>query len=127
MCELPVANRVILILVQFQRRQCLVHNATVYYNPGTEGWGATYGGLPTAIWVRPEPVILRGSVATLNNGFGFTISWATNASVVVEGSTDLANPDWLPLATNTLANGTSYFSDPEWTKFSRRFYRVRSP
>jgi len=26
-------------------------NATVYYPSGTTGWGATYGGLPTALWV----------------------------------------------------------------------------
>jgi hypothetical protein len=27
-------------------------NATVYYLPGTTGWGATYGGRPTALWVQ---------------------------------------------------------------------------
>jgi hypothetical protein len=31
-------------------------NATVYYLPGTTGWGATYGGRPTALW--PPPTIL---------------------------------------------------------------------
>src|SRR5258708_23541 len=25
-------------------------NATVYYLPGTTGWGATFGGRPTALW-----------------------------------------------------------------------------
>src|SRR5208283_5025467 len=24
--------------------------ATAYYLPGTAGWGATFGGLPTALW-----------------------------------------------------------------------------
>jgi hypothetical protein len=28
-------------------------NATVYYLRGTTGWGATYGGRPTALWVQP--------------------------------------------------------------------------
>jgi hypothetical protein len=27
-------------------------NVTVYYLPGTTGWGATYGGLPTALWIQ---------------------------------------------------------------------------
>ena len=61
------------------------------------------------------------------NGFGFTISWATNIPVVVEASTNLANPIWSPLATNTLTSGSSYFSDPQWTNYPARFYRLRSP
>jgi hypothetical protein len=28
------------------------NNATVYYLPGTIGWGATYGGRPTAVWIQ---------------------------------------------------------------------------
>jgi hypothetical protein len=59
------------------------------------------------------------------SGFGFTISWATNADVVVEACADLANPGWLPLATNTLVQGSSYFSDPEWGQHLQRVYRVR--
>ncbi len=29
--------------------------ATVYYLPGTSGWGATFGGLPAALWNPPLP------------------------------------------------------------------------
>jgi hypothetical protein len=61
------------------------------------------------------------------NGFGFIISWATNIPVVVEACTGLANPAWSPVATNTLTDGTSYFSDPQWTNYPIRFYRVRAP
>ena len=104
-------------------------NATVYYLPGTTGWGATYGGRPTAQWFLPNPVILRTvpSFGVQANQFGFVISWATNTSVVVEACTSLANPAWSPVATNTLNNGSSYFSDPRWTNYSGRFYRLRSP
>jgi hypothetical protein len=49
------------------------------------------------------------------------------ASVVVEACTDLALPDWSPVGTNTLVEGWSYFSDPEWTNYANRFYRLRSP
>ncbi len=31
---------------------------TVYYLPGTTGWGATFGGWPTAEWYQPQPYIL---------------------------------------------------------------------
>ena len=61
------------------------------------------------------------------NGFGFIISWATNVSVVVEACTNLANPIWSPVGTNTLTGGSSYFSDPQWTNYPARFYRLRSP
>jgi hypothetical protein len=46
---------------------------------------------------------------------------------VVEASTILAQPVWLPLSTNALVNDWSYFSDPEWLNYPARFYRVRSP
>jgi hypothetical protein len=62
-----------------------------------------------------------------SNSFGFTISWATNISVVVEASTDLANPVWTPLQTNTLTNGSFSFSDPQWTNYPGRYYRISSP
>jgi hypothetical protein len=58
--------------------------------------------------------------------FGFTVSWATNLSVVVEAATDLGNPIWSPLATNALSGGTFYFTDPDWTNYLSRFYRARA-
>jgi len=103
-------------------------NATVYYLPGTTGWGSTFGGRPTALWSLPNPLVLASGtgLGVQTNGFGFTISWAANIDVVVEASTDLANPSWIPLKTNILTGGSSYFSDPQWTNFPGRFYRLRS-
>jgi len=101
----------------------------VYYLPGTTGWGSTFGGRPTALWSLPHPMILDfgPSFGVQTNAFGFTVSWATNAPVVVEASTDLAIPVWSPVATNILTGGSSYFSDPQWTNHPARFYRLRSP
>jgi hypothetical protein len=102
---------------------------TVYYLPGTAGWGPTLGGLPTALWTLPYPLILNNGpgFGAQTTGFVFTISWATNLPVVVEASTNLAHPIWTPVATNTLAGGWSYFSDPEWKSYPARFYRIASP
>ena len=61
------------------------------------------------------------------NGFSFIISWATNAPVKVEACTNLANPIWAPLQTNTLTGGSVYFTDPDWPNHPARFYRVRWP
>ena len=102
-------------------------SGTVYYLPGTTGWGSIFGGWPTALWYQPAPVILGGSgLGVQGNQFGFTISWATNASVVVEAATNLANPVWIPVSTSPLTNGTNYFSDPQWTNYPERFYRATS-
>jgi hypothetical protein len=107
----------------------LGESGTAYYLPGTTGWDATFGGWPAALWYQPNPTILGSGygLGATSNGFGFTISWATNLSVVVEASTNLVNPVWNPVATNTLVGGTSYFSDPQWTNYPTRYYRLRSP
>jgi hypothetical protein len=62
-----------------------------------------------------------------NNQFGFTITGSSNLVIVVEACTNLSNPVWSPVATNTLTSGSSYFSDPQWTNYLGRFYRLRSP
>jgi hypothetical protein len=104
---------------------------TVYHLPGTVGWAefSTKTGLSTALWLLPYPLILANGpgFGVQTNGFGFIISWATNLSVVVEGSTDLRNPVWSPVSTNTLTDGWTYFSDAEWTNHPARFYHLRSP
>jgi hypothetical protein len=104
-------------------------NATVYYLPGTTGWTSTFGGLRTAPWYLPNPVILDFGprFGVQSNDFGFIVSWATNLPVVVEASTSLANPTWSPVATNTLTSGSAYFTDPQWTNYPAHFYRLRSP
>jgi len=104
-------------------------NATAYYLSGTTGWGATIGGIPTAAPFLPNPVILSNGrgFGVQGNMFGFTISWATNASVVVEACTNLASPVWVPLQTNSLTNGSFYFSEPLQTNVFGRYYRVVSP
>ncbi|MDE3067575.1 MAG: leucine-rich repeat domain-containing protein [Verrucomicrobiota bacterium] len=101
----------------------------VYYLPGTAGWGGMFGGLGTALWMLPYPLILEGgsNFGVQADGFNFRISWATNLTVVVEGCTNVANPAWQPLQTNTLIGGESQFTDSQWTNYPIRFYRVRWP
>ncbi len=105
------------------------NSLTVYYLPGTANWGSLFSGRPTAPWFLPNPRILNfePNFGIQANGFSFTISWATNAPVVVEGCTNMANPVWTPVSTNSLTGGTAYFNDPQWTNYPSRFYRVRSP
>ncbi|HEU0008311.1 MAG TPA: leucine-rich repeat domain-containing protein [Verrucomicrobiae bacterium] len=101
-------------------------NVTVYYLPGTTGWGTTFAERPTALWT-PRIETSDANFGVRTNRFGFTISWASDLVTVVEACTNLTNPVWTPVGTNTLTDGSSYFSDPEWTNHPVRFYRLRSP
>ena len=82
-------------------------------------------GLPTVLW-NPQ-VQNDASFGVQTNQFGFNITGSSNLVIVVEACTNLANPVWQPVQTNTLTGGSSYFSDPQWTNYPARFYRLRSP
>jgi hypothetical protein len=105
-------------------------NATIYVLPGTLGWHDLYLDRPIASWFLPYPLILPSTQygecwSNTTNRFDFFISWATNATVVVEACTNLTSHIWIPVSTNTLAGGTSYFSYPDWRHPSTRYYRIR--
>ena len=104
----------------------LASTPTVYYLPGTTGWSTTFAGRPTALW-RPQMQSNDPSFGVRTNQFGFNILWASGQSIVVEACTNLATPVWSPLKTNTLTTDSLYFSDPDWTNYVHRLYRLRSP
>ena len=100
-------------------------SGTVYYLPSTTGWTSTFGGWPTALW-NPQLHTPDPGSGIRTNGFGLTLTGTTNLPVVVEACTNLDGV-WTSLFTGTLTNGSIYFSDPQWTNYPGRFYRVRSP
>ncbi|MFM7101599.1 MAG: hypothetical protein ACKO3N_10550, partial [Verrucomicrobiota bacterium] len=99
---------------------------TLHRLPGTAGWGPTLAGRPTVPWVLPQPVILDGAPGPGGSpaGYGLRISWATNLPVVIEASANLANPEWLAVATNHLFQGWTDFLDPQPANQPQRWYRV---
>jgi hypothetical protein len=102
----------------------------VYHASDTSGWDATFGGWPTAAGsYQSKPQILGsgGGLGVRNNKFQFAFSWANNTAVVVEACTNLSNPIWQPVQTNTLTGGSAVFNDPQWANYPGRFYRLRSP
>lgn len=106
------------------------NNLTVYYLPGTTGWGTAFGGRPTLMWTPQVPLQVQTGYTTFGvrtNRFGFNITGSSGLVIVVEACTNLANPIWVPLQTNTLTGDLFYFSDPRWMNYPARFYRLRSP
>ncbi len=82
-----------------------------------------------SVGLGSNPVILTtdGKFGVLTNAFGFDVLAVNGSRLVVQGCTNLANSDWVPLATNTLNGILTYFSDPAWTAYPTRFYRVLAP
>ena len=101
------------------------NNVTVYYLPGTIGWSSTFADSPALLW---NPMIQTGGgFGVLSNQFGFNISGTTNIPIMVEAATDLSSSGWTPLQALTVTNGSVYFTDPQWTNYPGRFYRISSP
>jgi hypothetical protein len=102
-------------------------SAVAYYLPWTSGWGPTlggflgYGGIPTETGSL-QLIAVRAGIRT--NEFGFTMVWTNNPVVIVQACSNLNNPAWLPISTNTLTAGVAYFNDPQWAQYSSRYYRV---
>jgi hypothetical protein len=93
----------------------------------TAAFSVDHEGLNNLSSGCPLTQVNAGPPGVRTNRFGFGIIGATNAAVVVEASTNLASATWTRLATNILAGGKSYFSDPCWTNYWRRFYRLGLP
>ena len=98
----------------------------VYYLPGTTGWTSSFADRPAVLW-NPEALTVDASFGVNAGQFGFTITGTGGLLITVEASADLANPVWIPVGTNTLSGGSSYFSDAEWASYPMRVYRLRSP
>ncbi len=111
------------------------YGVNVYYIPGTTGWSTFSAALGSSLeslnlWYLPAPQILNfePSFGLHPNGrFGFTVSWATNASIVVEANGNPSDPAWTPISTNavTATIGTANFLDPLTKNYIQRYYRLR--
>ncbi len=102
---------------------------TAYYLPGANGWGSTLGAnpaMPTGIWLPLQVVTDDGNFGIRTNRFSFTVTGSTNDVVAVDGCTNLADPAWSYVNVLTLSGGAARFTDPRWTNYPGRFYRVRS-
>jgi hypothetical protein len=56
----------------------------------------------------------------------FTNGGTNNIPIMLEACTNLASPVWVPLLSLTLSN-SFYFSDPQWTNYSARYYGLGFP
>jgi hypothetical protein len=95
--------------------------------------GGNFGVNPDYIAFTPLPLPPWNARVEFDQNFGFKSDrfgfdvYGSGWPFVVDEATSLNNPAWLPLLTNTIANGVSYFSDSGPANYPARFYRVTSP
>jgi hypothetical protein len=111
------------------------YTATAYYLPGTTGWAefssntfipTTNIYIPAVLW-NPTMEASGPNFGVVSNQFGFNITGTSNIPIVLEACTNLAQPDWVPLQSMTLTNGSVSFSEPLQTNSPARFYRIIAP
>ncbi|MGP8200184.1 MAG: leucine-rich repeat domain-containing protein [Limisphaerales bacterium] len=100
--------------------------AAIYYLSGTTGWSNTFAGRPAVLW-NPLIEASGAGFGVRSNRFGFNITGTTNIPIMVEACANLASPVWTALTNANLTNGLFYFSDPQWTNYPARYYRISSP
>jgi uncharacterized repeat protein (TIGR03803 family) len=91
------------------------------YSGGPGGGGVVFG-----LTVQPAIEVNDPAFGVHTNQFGFNITGIVGQTVVIEASTNLVSPAWIPLRTTVLGPGANLFNDPAWSDYSQRFYRIRS-
>jgi hypothetical protein len=94
----------------------LCSSATIYYLPGTTGWGATFSGRPTALWLRIGPAIVAD-----DGRLRLRLSGASGQRVRVQRSINLK--DWADWKTVTLGDTGCELTD-NIVSNSQCFYRA---
>ena len=98
------------------------NNVTVYYLPGTTGWGATFAERPAVLW-NPE----FSAVGLWPTPVSLTVTGTPDIPVALEAITNLLSDGWLRLHTTNLTSGSLTFRDADWTNYPARLYRIVGP
>jgi hypothetical protein len=89
--------------------------------------GFDYG--PTV--ANPEPAaatLVAGTAQPVGGGFQFSVQAVTVQSLLIQATTNLADPaSWITLTTNFPANSSFVFTDTNAVNYPARFYRVLAP
>lgn len=105
------------------------NNAVLIYPPNAPGWNnvATNTGVPTAKWNGLIQTTATTGFGVNNNQFGLNIAGATNLTLVVESTTNLASGVWTPLQTVILTNGSYSYIQPINPNIKGTFFRLTTP
>jgi uncharacterized repeat protein (TIGR03803 family) len=88
--------------------------------------GSKGGGVVFALAVLPQ-VLCNGNFGMQSNAFGFDFIGISNQTAIIEFCTNVAQPVWSPLQTNSLTGSPQYFFDDTFGRNAGCFYRIHSP
>ncbi len=95
-------------------------------NPRTDNGMVDMGCYEFTASVTP-PADVTSISRNANGSITFNLVGTPGATNRIWATTNLANPVWIPVSTNILTGGTSSFSDPQWTNYPGRYYRLSTP
>ena len=98
----------------------------VSYVAGSTGWEKPFGGVTPTVWL-PRLQSYHYSGERIEGTFTLSAQWIPGRPVIVEAAEGLENPQWSPIGTNVLKDGTAVFTDPAAAGHSGRFYRLLTP
>jgi alpha-tubulin suppressor-like RCC1 family protein len=98
-------------------------DAGTYDVVATNAYGAITSAVATLSLQMVYPVVRAPSVDPASHKFGFDVLAVSSSIVVIEAATNFV--DWIPIQTNTVANGQFRFTAPLSESWPNRFYRAR--
>ncbi|GEM_PF-5570893 len=98
----------------------------VYYLPGTDGWGGTFGGRSAVCW---NPEVQTGATFGFSAGsFGFKVAGTAGIPLLIEAVENLSTGVWDTVVETALdGNGFLNFTDPASSGVPAKFYRLNFP
>ena len=102
-----------------------VLSSNVLFGAAVSG-GSKGGGVVFALTVLPK-ILCDDNFGMQSNAFGFDFIGISNQTAIIEFSTDLTQPVWSPLQTNSLTGSPQYFFDNTYIQNAAGFYRIHSP
>jgi uncharacterized delta-60 repeat protein len=72
----------------------------------------------------PLEILPRTAGLSAGRQLQFQLQSSTTRSVIIEATTNLARPAWLPIATNVVGTNTAVFTDTNSVNYRMRFYRA---
>ena len=102
-----------------------IEKAGTHYDPDSGAFGTTYDLIHFLLpylnvgWEYPGSVLTPLNVT--NSQFRFTLTGTVGTNYIVQATTNLSSPNWIPLVTN---RAPFTFTETNARLFGRRFYRA---
>jgi uncharacterized repeat protein (TIGR03803 family) len=102
-----------------------VLSSNILYATAVNG-GSNSSGVVFGLTVLPH-IMIDTNLGIRFGSFGFDYNGISNQTAIIDSTTNLSQPVWIPLQTNLLIGVPLHFGDLNAPQNSSTFYRIRSP